>query len=473
MRDFGTVSTLPSGSLLSDRYEIRRVVGQGGMGIVYFAVDKQLDDSTRAIKTVKPELLLDPRGVKQLRREAVAAQSLSHPNIVRVYHYEQWQGIAFLVMEFIEGKTLAELLTEKEKLSEVEFLPIAQQLCSGLAYAHEQGVIHQDIKPTNIFIEDNGTVKLADFGIARVSKDISTRLTGQMPSGTLLYTSPELLRGEAPTTAGDIYSLGIVFYEMLSGEPPFVRGDIFRQHQDYEPKPIAGINDRLNSAVKAGLEKEPQRRPAGARKYYEAVSGTESPREHRYEKTPSCCGVAGVEVKKEKAQVYDPDVRRARAEGKSWLTTLLLCLFCGIFGAHRFYTGHKGIGFVQLITFGGLGIWWLVDMILILTGGFRHRDGSPLIKPNMLEDNQNEEGRSWLTTLLLCLFCGIFGAHRFYTGHKKTGLLQLVTFGGLGIWWLVDMILILTDAFKDADGQLLVRPNIVGSAGHKIRETVN
>lgn len=273
MGDFGTVSTMPQGFLLGNRYEIRRIVGQGGMGIVYLALDKQLDDSPRAVKTIKPELLADPRGARQLKKEAKATLSLSHPNVVRVFHYEEWEGASYLVMEFIEGQTLAELLAEKEKLGVDEFLPIAGDICQALDYAHAQGIIHQDIKPSNIFVDADGEAKLSDFGIARVCKDTTTRLTGVVPSGTLVYMSPEMLRGGKPSFASDIYSLGITFYEMLTGEPPFIRGDIYRQHQEIAPAPIEGVDERISRPVLSGLAKEPSSRPESAAVLFAGLAG--------------------------------------------------------------------------------------------------------------------------------------------------------------------------------------------------------
>lgn len=376
MGDFGTISTLPAGTLLNNRYEIQRVVGQGGMGIVYLAVDRALDESQRAIKTIKPELLSDPRGSQQIKNEARAAQMLSHPNIVRVYHYEEWEGISYLVMEYIGAKTLAEILTHKEQLSEEEFLPIAKQLCEGLNYAHQQDLIHQDIKPTNIFVGTNGDTKLADFGIARVTKDITTRMTGVMPSGTLIYTCPEVLRGEKPTTTGDIYSIGIVFYEMISGAPPFIRGDIFRQHQEFDPKPLTGAPRQLNDVIMACLEKDPAKRPESAKKVQQLLSCETSQIKSGIErKAPETAQDVASAVRTE-----DSSVRQLRAEGKSWLTAVILCFVLGIFGAHRFYTGHKFTGILQFLTFGGMGIWWLFDLILLLTDSFRHADGSLMVK---------------------------------------------------------------------------------------------
>lgn len=276
MSHFGTVSTLPPGFTLHGRYEVERVVGQGGMGIVYLATDNKLDGEPRAVKTVRPELLLDPRGAKLLREEAIAAQRLSHPNIVRVYHYDSWEGISYLVMEYVEWHTLGEQLLEKSVCSEEEFIDIARGMCDGLACAHEQGVIHQDIKPGNVFV-DGSRVKLADFGVARVAKDTTTRLTGRTPSGTLVYMSPETLAGDKPTFRSDIYSLSIVFYEMLTGEPPFVRGDIFRQHQEIPPRPMDGVSQRLNSVILQGLEKEPTKRPASADEFRDLVCGKSEP----------------------------------------------------------------------------------------------------------------------------------------------------------------------------------------------------
>jgi hypothetical protein len=166
-----------------------------------------------------------------------------------------------MVMEFIEGKTLADVILEADRLSPEEFFPIATQLCDGLGYAHRKGVIHQDVKSVNIFVEPDKTVKVADFGIARISKDAVTRMSGQMPSGTLEYMSPEVLRGKPPTKQSDLYSLGIVFYEMLTGEPPFVRGDIFRLHQEVMPDRIPGVPDEINEVVFAALAKSAKDRP--------------------------------------------------------------------------------------------------------------------------------------------------------------------------------------------------------------------
>jgi formylglycine-generating enzyme required for sulfatase activity/tRNA A-37 threonylcarbamoyl transferase component Bud32 len=273
MGDFGPISHIPPGTLLAGRYEIQRVIGQGGMGIVYLAKDKHLEDELRAIKTIRSELLTDAKGLTSLKREAMASMKLAHHNIVRIFNYEEDQGISFIVMEYVEGKTLAEVIAQRGRFAEAEFLPIAGQLCAALDYAHRQGIVHQDIKPANVFLNASGEAKLADFGIARIVKDTTTRLTGKMASGTLIYMSPEALRGEKPAALSDIYSLGITFYEMLSGEPPFVRGDITWQHMNQPPQAMEGISELLNRAVLKGLEKEPENRPSSAGEYWNLIGG--------------------------------------------------------------------------------------------------------------------------------------------------------------------------------------------------------
>ncbi len=150
----------------------------------------------------------------------------------------------------------------------------------------------------------------------------------------------------------------------------------------------------------------------------------------------------------------------AMAPQKSWITTVLLCHFLGVLGIHRFYTGRIVSGIFQLLTFGGLGIWTLIDLIMIITGDFTDQYNRPLIHPPVMGGN-----RSWTTTAFLCIFLGSLGIHRFYTGHIVSGIFQLLTGGGFGIWTLIDLIMIYTDSFTDDMGLPLtrmerVRPNV-------------
>jgi serine/threonine protein kinase len=272
--DFDTIGDLPTISsdngmeskLLADRYRIIRKLGEGGMGLVYLAEDTELGNNKVAIKFIPPQLAGNARAIKNLQREAQTAMQLSHPNIVRLHDMHTDGHQKFLVMEYIEGKTLDDLLAEKEggKLTLEEVLPIAEQIAAGLDYAHSRKVLHRDLKPSNIMIDKNSTAKLLDFGIAREMKDSYTRITGNETSGTLPYMSPEQLMGENPTPAMDIYSFGAVLYECLSGHPPFYMGDIREQIRLKEPLPIEDVSADINKALAASLAKNKSARYSSA-----------------------------------------------------------------------------------------------------------------------------------------------------------------------------------------------------------------
>jgi len=265
------------GRLLADRYRIVRKLGEGGMGMVYLAVDTELADHTVAIKFIPPMLAGNARAVKNLKREALTAMQLSHPNIVRLHDLHTDGHQKFLVMEYIEGKTLDDVLAEAdaECLSLETVLGIVTQLAAGLDHAHSKQVLHRDLKPSNIMVGDDGSVKLLDFGIAREIKDSYTRVTGNLTSGTLPYMSPEQLMGENPTVAMDVYSLGAVTYECLAGHPPFHMGDIRRQIEVKEPEPIPALPDPVNRVLLQVLDKESGNRPTSAGALVLALKATE------------------------------------------------------------------------------------------------------------------------------------------------------------------------------------------------------
>ena len=267
-----TEFTLPIGSILANRYRILEILGEGGMGCVYLAEDQQLETRV-AIKVLRDVLSRDPGSVKRLIAEARHSMTLSHPNVVRVHNFEDGEMFKFLVMEYVEGGTLAGRIFDKGKLSEEEARRIAIEACKGLEHAHEQRLIHRDIKPLNILIGKSGTVKIADFGIARVCRDSASRLNSQVDSGTLLYMSPEQLIGKS-NEASDIYSLGVVLYEMLTGQPPFQSGDITYQIRQIVPDPPEGVPLELSAIVLKCLEKKPECRYQTVRELREELDGT-------------------------------------------------------------------------------------------------------------------------------------------------------------------------------------------------------
>ena len=209
-----------SSRLLAGRYELIEKIGEGGMAIVYKAKCRLLNRYV-AIKILRPEFTKDEQFVENFRRESQAAAGLSHPNIVSVYDVGQEGNIHFIVMELVEGKTLSELIEEKGRLDYKEAINITRQVASALSLAHKNQIVHRDIKPHNILITNTGVAKLADFGIAK-AVSASTIIGGNNTvMGSVHYFSPEQARGAYVDERSDIYSLGIVLYEMLTGKVPF------------------------------------------------------------------------------------------------------------------------------------------------------------------------------------------------------------------------------------------------------------
>jgi serine/threonine-protein kinase len=208
------------GKLLAGRYEIQHILGSGGMATVYKAFDTTLERDV-AIKVMNQGLAHDREFVRRFVWEAQATGRLSHPNIVNVYDAGQEGPLYYMVMEYVEGVTLKHLIQERGRLSAKEAFQIATQICDGLSHAHSHGIIHRDIKPHNIMCTSDGRYKVADFGIARLLRN-STNLTRTgTVMGSIHYFSPEQARGQEIGYPSDLYSLGIVLYEMGTGEVPF------------------------------------------------------------------------------------------------------------------------------------------------------------------------------------------------------------------------------------------------------------
>ena len=257
--------------LLAGRYQVVRQLGAGGMGSVWLAEDRQLDNKMFAVKMLPSVLVSNKRAYRQLKDEALVAMRLVHPNIVQIRAFEENNGNPFLVMDYIEGQTLDDYLAEKGKLSEDETIRLLKPIAAALDYAHGEGVVHRDVKPANIMIRKDGHPYILDFGIAREIQETMTRVTGKLSSGTLLYMSPEQLRGQPPKAAQDVYSFAAMAYECLKGEPPFSRGQIEYQVLNEKPAPLPdGV--RLSASIIRGLSKEPAYRPDSCAKVLLAPS---------------------------------------------------------------------------------------------------------------------------------------------------------------------------------------------------------
>jgi len=213
---------LSKGQKINDRYEIVKSIGEGGMANVYLAEDTILDRRV-AIKVLRGDLSGDEKFIRRFQREALSVSNLSHPNIVEVYDVGEEDGNHYIVMEYIEGKTLKQLIQKRGALTLTEVIDIMSQLTDGLAHAHEAYIIHRDIKPQNVIIMDNGIVKITDFGIAMAINSTQLTQTNSV-MGSVHYLPPEQANGKGASVKSDIYSLGILMYELLTGAVPF-KGD--------------------------------------------------------------------------------------------------------------------------------------------------------------------------------------------------------------------------------------------------------
>ncbi|WP_295247224.1 Stk1 family PASTA domain-containing Ser/Thr kinase [uncultured Catenibacterium sp.] len=207
------------GRILADRYELKELVGQGGMADVYLAYDDILKREV-AVKILRSSLTGDPIYITRFHREARAAAALCHRNIVEIYDVGEEDDLYYIVMEYVRGQTLKELINKRGALHYVEAVDIMKQVVSATALAHSMGIVHRDLKPQNILVTDSGIVKIADFGIASIQSLSQVTQTDTI-MGSLHYLAPEIARGEKATPQSDIYALGVVFYELLRGDVPF------------------------------------------------------------------------------------------------------------------------------------------------------------------------------------------------------------------------------------------------------------
>ena len=295
---FATIQSYREGTLIGSRYEILFKLGEGGMGKVYLAKDRELNEM-RAIKVLPQQIANDLKAITRLKEEAKIATSLSHPNIVRLLNYEKDGDLHYLVMEYVNGIDLHTYLSVKGKIDEAEAKRIGIEIAKALKIAHENKIIHRDIKPSNIMLESKelnverikekganigendipdltgAKVKLSDFGIARQVRESMSRYSKGDTSGTLMYMSPEQMRGKDVDHRSDLYSLGATLYELLKGDPPFSGEALAHQILNESAEEIEGVSGHTNKILMKLLSKDKESRCQNAEELITKLEGKE------------------------------------------------------------------------------------------------------------------------------------------------------------------------------------------------------
>jgi tetratricopeptide (TPR) repeat protein/predicted Ser/Thr protein kinase len=273
------------GTVLGGRYEILKLLGEGGMGAVYKAADREVDRIV-ALKVIRPEMASNAEILARFKQELLLSSQVTHRNVIRIYDLGEAQGVKFITMEFVEGETLHQILKQRKKLAVAEAVDIMEQVTSGLAAAHREGIIHRDLKPANIMVDKNGRVVVMDFGLARTFAGDGMTQTGMM-LGTMEYMSPEQAQGMDVKASSDVFTVGLMLYELLSGTTPFyaesaIASLLMRTQQRAAPlvnvdKTIPGA---LSNIVAKCLEKDPVKRYQSAEhldadlRAWQGVTGT-------------------------------------------------------------------------------------------------------------------------------------------------------------------------------------------------------
>ena len=300
------------GQKISDRYQIMKAIGEGGMANVYLAYDTILDRNV-AVKILRGDLAGDEKFVRRFQREALSASSLSHPNIVEVYDVGEDNNNYYIVMEYVEGKNLKDLIKKRGKLTLSEVVDIMLQITDGMSVAHDSYIIHRDIKPQNIMILENGLVKIMDFGIAMAMNATQLTQTNSV-MGSVHYLPPEQASGKGATLQSDIYSMGIVMYELLTGKLPYKGDNAVEIALKHLKEPLPSIKEELPSIpqsveniIMKATAKNPKNRYEDAKEMHEDLltcldesRESEEPIELPYKETEENAKVKVAPVVKEK-----------------------------------------------------------------------------------------------------------------------------------------------------------------------------
>ncbi|MBI5359573.1 MAG: protein kinase [Planctomycetes bacterium] len=370
---------LPENSVIG-AYKITGMIGRGGMGTVYKAYHQSLDRYV-AVKILPSVLSQDTEFLKRFNREAKALARLSHPNIVTIYDMGQADGHFYFVMEFVEGVVLRDLIADK-KLQSLEALALVPQLCDALEYAHSEGVVHRDIKPENIIIDKKGRVKIADFGLARIVKgdvriDPVTRTQEVM--GTFEYMAPEQrTKAKDVDHRADIYSLGVVFYEMLTGELPIGKFEL--------PSRKVQIDVRLDDVVLRTLEKDPEKRYQHASHVGEAVSSIIS------ENAPQSAEYADYAAPAREPKYSALSIAGLVCSFVPLIVTQLIGFILGIMAFRRINRSNgalkgTGLAIASIVVSAGLGFFLLFITIPIIVPAML----APIAIPELIDAQRNEQ----------------------------------------------------------------------------------
>jgi serine/threonine-protein kinase len=273
------VQALEPGQVLNDRYSVVRKIGSGGFGSVYLVEDKTVNDEL-ILKILSPHICQDETVIKRFMHELKYTRRITHKNVIRLFDFIEMAGVHAISMEYFPGQDLSRLIRKTGPLGAARTVTIARQICEGLAAAHQEGIIHRDIKPPNVLVNDDGVVKIVDFGLASMAHNPGSQLTRSgIIIGTPQYMAPEQITGDKTDARTDLYALGIVMFEMLTGAQPYQAENavnILFQHLEAPIPSIreraAGVPEELEAIVWRVMAKDREQRPESAQELFELLS---------------------------------------------------------------------------------------------------------------------------------------------------------------------------------------------------------